>query len=74
MNNDVEGVEILLVEDSPADAPLTFRALTNNNFANKLGWVMDEAGALDFLFATGAYAGYNVTAVPDFLSFNTGLH
>jgi two-component system response regulator len=50
-------VHILLVEDNPADAELCIRALRKHNFANELVWVKDGAEALDFLFATGAYAG-----------------
>lgn len=50
-------VEILLVEDTAADAELTIRALKKNCLVNNLVWVKDGAEALDFVFATGAYAG-----------------
>lgn len=50
-------VEILLVEDNPADVELTLRALTKHNLANKVLVVGDGAEALDYLFATGSYAG-----------------
>jgi len=50
-------VEILLVEDNPADVELTLRALTKHNLANKVLVVSDGAEALDYLFATGTYAG-----------------
>ena len=56
MDDAVKEVEILLVEDNPTDAELAIRALKKNNFANKLVWVKDGAEALDFLFASGAYA------------------
>lgn len=56
MDDKVKEVEILLVEDNPTDAELAIRALKKNNFANKLVWVKDGAEALDFLFASGAYA------------------
>jgi two-component system response regulator len=52
----MSAVEILLVEDSTADAELTIRALTQRNLANRLHRVCDGAEALEFLFATGAYA------------------
>lgn len=55
--NDV--VEILLVEDTETDAELTIRALKKHSLVNNLVWVKDGADALDFLFATGAYAGRN---------------
>lgn len=49
-------VEILLVEDTTADAELTIRALKKNCLVNNLVWVKDGAEALDFIFASGAYA------------------
>jgi CheY-like chemotaxis protein len=52
-------VEILLVEDNPYDAELTLNALKKYNLANKVFHVKDGAEALDFLFATNAYAGRN---------------
>ncbi len=57
-------VEILLVEDNPTDAELAIRALKKNNFANKLVWVKDGAEALDFIFATGAYAQRSMANAP----------
>ena len=54
--NDFEQVEILLAEDSEADAEMTIRALRRNNLANHLVWVKDGAEALDFIFRRGAYA------------------
>jgi two-component system response regulator len=52
----IEDVEILLVEDNPNDVELTLRALQKQNLANKVFVVRDGAEALDFIFATGAYA------------------
>jgi len=57
-------VEILLVEDTAADAELTIRALKKNCLVNNLVWVKDGAEALDFLFATGAYADRDKTHQP----------
>jgi two-component system response regulator len=57
-------VEILLVEDNPADAELTLRALRRNNLANKVHWVKDGEQALEFMFRTGAYARRDPVAVP----------
>jgi two-component system response regulator len=51
-----EQIEILLVEDNPADAEMTLRALRRNQLANKVHWVKDGAEALEFMFRTGAYA------------------
>jgi two-component system response regulator len=54
--NDFEQVEILLAEDSEADAEMTTRALRRQNLTNRLVWVKDGAEALDFIFRRGAYA------------------
>jgi two-component system, response regulator len=42
-------VEILLVEDSPADVELTIRALSKHNLANHVHVARDGAEALEFL-------------------------
>lgn len=55
MNAVFEQVDILLVEDSPADAELTMRALRKANLGNHLVWVKDGQEALDFLYCTGPY-------------------
>ncbi len=52
-----ENVDILLVEDSPADAELALRALRKGKLANHVTWVKDGEEALEFIFRTGAYAG-----------------
>jgi two-component system, response regulator len=52
----MDEVEILLVEDNPADVELTLRALKKNNIANKLVVVNDGEEALNFIFAKGEYA------------------
>jgi CheY-like chemotaxis protein len=49
-------VEILLAEDSEADAEMTIRALQSNHLANRLARVRDGAEALDYIFRRGAYA------------------
>ncbi len=64
MTTQIDDVEILLVEDNPTDAELATLALKERNFANKLVWVKDGAEALDFIFATGAYASRKVEQGP----------
>lgn len=61
MGININEVEILLVEDNPHDAELTLRALKKRNLANKIFHVKDGAEALDFIFATGAYAERNLS-------------
>ncbi len=60
MNAETDIVEVLLVEDTPADAELALRALKKRGLANRVFWVKDGAEAVDFLFGTGAYAGRDV--------------
>jgi two-component system response regulator len=50
-------VEILLVEDNPADVELTLHAFKHSNLANSVQVVRDGAEALDFIWQTGPYAG-----------------
>src|SRR4051812_36119753 len=57
-------VEILLVEDNPADAELVIRALRKVNLANNLVHVKDGEEALDFLFGRGHYAGRELRKTP----------
>jgi len=52
---------ILLVEDNPNDEELTLRALRKANIANQVAIARDGQEALDFLFATGKYAGREPT-------------
>jgi two-component system response regulator len=64
MNKELNDVEILLVEDNMMDAELVTRALRKVNLANHLVHVKDGVEALDFIFATGEFAGREVKKVP----------
>ncbi len=55
---------ILLVEDNPDDVELTLRSLRQHNVQNEVVVVRDGAEALDYLFATGAYASRDPRAMP----------
>jgi two-component system, response regulator len=57
-------IEILLVEDNPADVELALHALKKNNLANHIQVVRDGAEALEYIFATGAYAGRDINHSP----------
>ena len=60
----MKSTNILLVEDNPSDVKLTKRALEQNQITNELIVAEDGAEALDYLFATGRYAGRNVRDLP----------
>lgn len=55
---------ILLVEDNADDEALTLRALKKNNIQNEVVIVRDGAAALEYFFATGAYAGRDMSVMP----------
>jgi two-component system, response regulator len=57
-------IQILLVEDSSADAEMTIDALKVNGLANKLLHLKDGADALEYIFATGKFAGRQVEDMP----------
>jgi two-component system response regulator len=55
---------ILLVEDNASDEKLTALAFKKCGVSNEMVVVRDGAAALDYLFATGKYAGRDVSALP----------
>jgi len=57
-------VEIVLAEDSTDDAVLTIHALKKRHLANNLVHVRDGSEALEFIFASGKYAGRNMGNIP----------
>lgn len=58
------GVEILLVEDNPADAELALRALQKHKLANQVIVCGDGEEALDFLFARGKFGDRRIENGP----------
>lgn len=64
MGIETGGVDILLVEDNPNDAELTLHALKKNKQTSHIHLVRDGAEALEFIFATGAYAGRDLKDQP----------
>jgi two-component system, response regulator len=55
-NPDLDPVDIVLVEDSPADAELALRVLKRHNLANRVLVLKDGAEALGYFFAPAACA------------------
>lgn len=64
---------ILLVEDNPDDEALTLRALKKNNIQNEVVVMRDGAEVLDYLFATGAYAGRDTVVRPQVILLDLKL-
>jgi two-component system, response regulator len=70
---DSETVDILLVEDNPADAELTLHALKRNHVADRILHLEDGAEALDFLFLRGAYLNRPPTLRPHLVLLDLNL-
>jgi two-component system, response regulator len=64
---------ILLVEDNATDEELTLRAFRKANIANRIVVARDGAEALDYLFATGAYADRDATQLPQVVLLDLNL-
>lgn len=65
--------EILLVEDSEADEKLTVLAFRRGGVANDLAIVRDGAEAIEYLFATGRYAGRDPKELPQLVLLDLKL-
>jgi len=56
---------ILVVEDNPDDADLTLRAFEESKALNEIVVARDGEEALDYLFATGSFAGRDPRVMPE---------
>lgn len=56
--------DILLIEDNSSDAEFTIWALRKNNIIAGLLHLQNGEEALDYIFATGKYAGRNIAEIP----------
>src|SRR2546430_14521192 len=66
-------VEILLVEDNPADVELTLRALTARHLANQLFVCRDGAEAIDFFFGDAPNALRDIGVTPRVILLDLNL-
>ena len=66
-------VEILLVEDNPADVELTLRALTSRHLANQLFVCRDGAEAIDFFFGSAPNALRDIGVTPRVILLDLNL-
>ena len=68
-----ELVDILIVEDSDADAELTIKALKHVRITNHIFVVRDGAAALDFLFCRGEFANRKRDSRPQVILLDLSL-
>lgn len=66
----MDAIEILLVEDSMADARLTQEAMKETKLFNHMAHVKDGVEALDYLHKRGEFAGVNT---PDLVLLDLNL-
>ena len=64
---------ILLVEDNPDDELLAMRALRKNKVTNEVVVAHDGVEALDYLFASGPYAGRDTSTMPSLILLDLKL-
>lgn len=64
---------ILLVEDNPDDEELILRAFRKNAIQSEVAIVRDGVEALDYLFATGAFAGRDPHHMPTLILLDLKL-
>jgi two-component system response regulator len=64
---------ILLVEDNPDDEELTLLALQESKILNEVVVTRDGVEALDYLFATGKYAGRDPSIMPQLILLDLKL-
>ena len=64
---------ILLVEDNPDDVALTLRAFKKSNILNEVIVAQDGAEALNYLFASGDYAGRDTGKMPHLILLDLKL-
>ena len=70
MSSEKRPVEILLVEDNPADARLTAEALKQSKVVNNLHVAMDGEQAMSFLRRE---AGHEDAATPDLILLDLNM-
>jgi CheY-like chemotaxis protein len=66
-------VDLLLVEDNPADAELTIEGLKRDGLANHVFVARDGATALDFIFCRRQYANRRIEHNPQVLLLDLNL-
>ena len=66
-------LDIILVEDNPADVELTIDALKENNMANRVKVLKDGQEAIDYIFRQGAYQDCGICDRPSLILLDLNL-
>jgi two-component system response regulator len=69
----IRTVDVLLVDDAPADVELTIHVLRHNKLANSIQVAEDGKEALDFLFRRGDFAGRDADDHPKLILLDLKL-
>ncbi len=66
-------LDIILVEDNPADIEMTVDALAENNLANRVKVLKDGQEALDYIFRQGEYGNCGICERPTLILLDLKL-
>lgn len=66
-------LDIILVEDNPADIEMTVDALAENNLANRVKVLKDGQEALDYIFRQGEYGTCGICERPTLILLDLKL-
>ncbi|HLZ19681.1 MAG TPA: response regulator, partial [Smithellaceae bacterium] len=66
-------LDIILVEDNPADIELTLDALSQNNLANRVKVLKDGEEAVNYIFREGAYSDCGICEHPALILLDLNL-
>jgi two-component system, response regulator len=66
-------LDIILVEDNPADVEFTLDALRENNLANRVKVLRDGEEAVNYVFGTGPYKDCGICARPKLILLDLNL-
>lgn len=66
-------LDIILVEDNPADEEMTLFALKENNLANRVKVLRDGTEAVDYIFRKGQYEGSGICDQPKLILLDLNL-
>ena len=66
-------LDIILVEDNPADIELTLEALRESNLVNRVKVLKDGQEAVNYIFRQGEYSNYGICERPILILLDLNL-